>query len=126
MSCGEGVARAGLTRRGGWNVGVRKDQRVIRSARYALALPAVLLVLAGCGADQGGAMIACETFVNQRVGVEVHHLTPNDGETVQGDGPFTVRGGFTEPVTRRLTHYTCTVSKTPQDTWHLDELTTDR
>jgi hypothetical protein len=102
-----------------------EDRRVTRSARHALALPVVLFLLVSCSSDAGGAAVACETFVNQRVGAQLQHRTPAEGETVEGDGPFVVHGAFTELAARKVTTYTCTVEKTDNG-WHLADLKTDR
>lgn len=95
---------------------------VIRSCALALA---ALPLLAGCASDRASAMVACETFVNERVGAELEHRSPMDGAVVEGDGPYVVHSAYVEPLTRRTTSYTCTVEPA-EDGWHLIDLTVSR
>lgn len=99
--------------------------RMIRTGRVALIVCAALPLLAGCSGEGGGAMVACEQFVDRRVGATLEHLSPMDGATVAGDGPYVVRSAFTAPGTRRRTAYVCTVERGEQE-WRLLDLVTDR
>jgi hypothetical protein len=93
--------------------------------KAAIAACLLVPVLTGCSTSEGGAMVACEQLINQRLGAEVEHQGPRDGATVEGEGPYVVRSSYTEPTTRRTTSYTCTVERT-EGGWRLVDLATDR
>lgn len=97
--------------------------RTNRVLRLVAAAP--LIALFGCSTSEGGAMVACEKFVNQRVGAELTHRSPMEGATVDGDNPYVVRSAFTEPATGHTTEYQCEVERIP-DGWRLIDLSTDR
>lgn len=94
-----------------------------RSGRLALAGLAVA-ALAGCGVEAQEAAVVCEQLVDQRVGAELVHRSPETGAEPAGRGRYTLRSSFTERDGSR-TGYTCTIERV-EGRWRLVELVTDR
>jgi hypothetical protein len=61
---------------------------------------------------------ACEDLIDRRVGAELEHRGPMEGATVEGEGPYVVRNGFVEPLSRQATSYvaSCTPSSSSTST----------
>lgn len=88
---------------------------------------AVLVVLAaGCAGDDISAGVACEGFIDQRVGAAVEHADFRDAEAADlGDGRWQVTSTFVD-TDGAPTAYRCVVERGDEGGWLLAELTTDR